>query len=128
MRELIHCQGKSAPKYFIRCKGPLIIYDDLKNGWISLEKEEKIQEEFQLELNEILKANLDYKLEDQISAIKNIKKLHNGWEKVKFYNDYAGMVSKADYKAIHREGLKILTSKQMLQRLALAQVKTVNAS
>ena len=78
MRELIHCQGKSAPKYFIRCEGPLIIYDDLKNGWISLEKEEKIQEEFQLELNEILKANLDYKLEDQISAIKNIKKLHNG--------------------------------------------------
>ena len=67
-------------------------------------------------------------LEDQISAIKNIKKLHNGWEKVKFYNDYAGMVSKADYKAIHREGLKILTSKQMLQRLALAQVNTVNAS
>ena len=41
MRELIHCQGKSTPKYFIRCKGPLIIYDDLKNGWISLEKEEK---------------------------------------------------------------------------------------
>ena len=38
------------------------------------------------------------------------------------------MVSKADYKAIHREGLKILTSKQMLQRLALAQVNTVNAS
>ena len=27
---------KNAPKYFVRFKGPLIIYNDIKNGRISL--------------------------------------------------------------------------------------------
>ena len=38
--------SKSAPKYFVRFKGPLFVYNDIKNGRISLQKEEKIQEEF----------------------------------------------------------------------------------
>ena len=37
---------KSAPKYFVHFKGPLIIYNNIKNGRLSLQKEEKIQEEF----------------------------------------------------------------------------------
>ena len=41
---------------------------------MSLEKAEAIQEDFQLELNEILKENLDYKSEDQIRATKYILK------------------------------------------------------
>ena len=53
-------KGKTAQKYVICFKGPLTIYNNLKNGRITLRKEEKIQEEFQLELNEILKRNLDY--------------------------------------------------------------------
>ena len=64
--------GKSAPKYFVRFKVPLIIYNDIKNGRVSLQKEEKFQEDFQLELNEILKENPNYKSKDQVSAIKNI--------------------------------------------------------
>ena len=52
---------KRAPKYFIRFKSPLIIYNDIRNGRTTLQKEEKVQEEFQLELNEILKGNPDYK-------------------------------------------------------------------
>ena len=38
------------------------------------------------------------------------------------------MVSEAKYKSIHGEGIKILTPKQMLQRLpiAIAQVKEGN--
>ena len=46
------------------------------------------------------------------------------------YNDYAKITSEAKYKAKYGEGLKILTSKQMLQRLpiALAQVKAGNNS
>ena len=45
------------------------------------------------------------------------------------YN-YLTIVSKANFKAKHGAWLKILTPKQMLQRLpiTLAQVKTVNAS
>ena len=40
------------------------------------------------------------------------------------------MVYERKYKSVHGEGLKILTSKQMLQRLpiALAQVKVGNTS
>ena len=54
-------------------------------------------------------------------------------EAVKFYNDYSLMMSEAKTKATKankRNGLKILTPKQMLQRLpiALAQVKAGNNS
>ena len=54
--------GKSVPKYFVRFKGPLIMYNDIKNGWISLQKEKKIQEEFQSELKEILKQSPNQKI------------------------------------------------------------------
>ena len=60
----------------------LIIYNDIKNGRISLQKEENIQEEFSSKLNEILKGNLNYKSKDQINTIKNIKKLYDGPGKV----------------------------------------------
>ena len=41
----------------------------------------KIQEEFQSELNEILKGNPNYNSKDQLNTIKNIKKLYDGREK-----------------------------------------------
>ena len=46
------------------------------------------------------------------------------------FDDYSRIVSEAKYKAKYGEGLKILTPKQMLQRLpiALAQVKARNIS
>ena len=34
--------SKGAPKYFACFKGPLIIYNDIKKDWISLQKEEKV--------------------------------------------------------------------------------------
>ena len=44
---------------------------------------------------------------------------------INFYRDYSILLSEAKYKAKHGKGLKILTPKQMLQRLpiAVAQVK-----
>ena len=49
---------------------------------------------------------------------------------IKFHNDYYSMMSGAKYRATKGTGLKILTPKQMLQRLpiALAQVKAGNNS
>ena len=49
---------------------------------------------------------------------------------IKLFNDYAKIRSKAKYRTEQRTGLKILTPKQMLQRLpiALAQVKAGNNS
>ena len=57
-----------------------------------------------------------------------------GNEAIKFYDDYSLMMSEAKTKAKENEtkgtGLKILTSKQILQRLpiALAQMKAGNHS
>ena len=51
-------------------------------------------------------------------------------EAIKFFDDYSSVVSEAKSKATKGAGLKILTPKQMLQRLpiALAQVKAGNNS
>ena len=51
-------------------------------------------------------------------------------EAIKFYDDYSLIMSEAKYRATSGKGLKILTPKQMLQRLpiALAQVKAGNNS
>ena len=79
-----------------------------------------------MELNEITRGNPKKKSEDQTKAIGNIKNFYKSREKViKLYTDYAKITSEAKYKTKHGTGLKILTLKQMLQRLpiALAQVK-----
>ena len=46
------------------------------------------------------------------------------------FDDYSRIVSEAKYKTKYGEGLKILSSKQMLQRLplSLAQVEAGNTS
>ena len=51
-------------------------------------------------------------------------------EALKFFDDYSSMVSEAKLKATKGIGLKILTPKQLFQRLpiALAQVKAGNNS
>ena len=38
--------SKSAQKYFVEFKGPLVIYNDINDSRISLQKEDRIQEEF----------------------------------------------------------------------------------
>ena len=46
------------------------------------------------------------------------------------FDDYSGIVSEGKYKTKYGEGLKILTPKQIVQRLpiALAQLKAGNTS
>ena len=67
--------------------------------------------------------------------IKNLETFYNSREKViNFFRDYIEMLFDANYDSKNSEtkgkGLKILTPKQMLQRLpiALAQVKAGNNS
>ena len=63
--------------------------------------------------------------------MKNIKTLYGSREKViKLFDDYSRILSEAKYKTKYGQSLKILTPKQMLQRLpiALAQVKADNTS
>ena len=62
-------------------------------------------------------------------TINNIKTLYESREKViKLFDDYSRIVSEAKYKTKYGECLKILTPKQMLQRLpiAFAQEKAEN--
>ena len=72
---------------------------------------------------------------EQKEVINNLEKFYNSREEViNFFRDYIEMLSDANYDARKNEtegkGLKILTPKQMLQRLptALAQVKAGNNS
>ena len=72
---------------------------------------------------------------EQEKVINNLKKFDiSRGEVINFFRDYIEILSDANYKAKQNEtketGLKILTPKQMLQRLpiALAQVKTGNNS
>ena len=61
----------------------------------------------------------------------NIEILYQARNKaIEFYDDYSLMMSEAKVKVTKRTGLKILSSKQILQRLpiALAQVKAGNNS
>ena len=67
--------------------------------------------------------------------INNLEKFYNSREEViNFFRDYIEMLSNANYDAKQNEtsgtGLKVLTPKQVLQRLpiALAQVKAGNNS
>ena len=71
----------------------------------------------------------------QKETINNIEKFYKSREEViNFYRDYIEILSDANYDAKENKtkgkGLKILTPKQMLQRLpiALAQVKAGNNS
>ena len=59
--------------------------------------------------------------------MNNVKKLYKSREKViKLFDDYSRIISEAKYKTKY-QGLKILTPKQMLQKLTidLAQVKVI---
>ena len=107
------------------------IYNEIKNGNISIEKIEEDQQQFKSKLNEVTTGSPKDQSKDQLDTPKNIKNLYNTRDKViKLYNDYAKIISEAIFKAKQGAGCKILTPKQMLQRLpvALTQVKAGNNS
>ena len=117
---------------------------------MKLEETKKLQNVFKSNLTKI--SRVINKSEEQKMALENIKLLYESREAViKLFNDYSSIVSEAKYKTIHGKGipsmlahvakvsnrkvsdhsnLKILSPKQMLQRLpiALAQVTAGNTS
>ena len=96
------------------------IYNEIKNGNISIEKIEESQKQFKSKLNEITTGNPKHKSKDQLDTIKNIKNVYNSRYKIfKLHNDYAKIMSKAMYQTKQGTGLEILTPKQMLQGLPI---------
>ena len=88
----------------------------IKEDYITPKNAGKKHTEFKSDINEILKGRKQ--LEQQKSAVKNIKTLYQSWKIfIKLFNDYFRIASEAKYKAKFGEGLKILTLKEMRQKL-----------
>ena len=98
-------------------------------------KQRKSKNILKKDLNEITSGNPKHKCEKQSYTIKNVRNLYDQRQKIiDLLNDNAKIrsvvISKAKQNKTEGTGLKILTPKQMLQRLpiALAQVKMGNNS
>ena len=125
-----------APINVISFWSPFNTYESIKNGNVSTRKAKENQEQFKSNLNEIARGNPRPKSKYQLDTIKNIRSFYEWREEIlKLYNDYAKIKCEAAYGArilndIYGQGFKIITLKQMPQRLpiALAQVKVGNSS
>ena len=111
------------------------LFQKIENGDIPLKKADKEQDLLISDLGTISSGNSKYKEKHQLDVIKNVRNLHNSRQKIiNLLIDNAKIRSEAIYKAKQNKkigtGIKILTPKQMLQRLpiALAQVKAGNNS
>ena len=96
----------------------------IRNGKTDLADVKNNQKQFKRFL--LGKVKKGKKSKQQKSALYNIEMLYKSRSKaIKFYDDYSLIMSEAKVKATKGTGLKILTPKQMLQRLQidLAQVK-----
>ena len=108
------------------------LFNAIKNSQIKFSEVKNKQNEF---LNKLSNIKIGKKTLEQKEVINNLEKFYNSREEViNFFRDYIEMLSDANYNAKQNEtkgtGLKILTPKQMLQRLpiALVQVKAGNNS
>ena len=86
-------------------------------------------------LNKLTNIKIGRKTPEHEKIINNLERFYlSRQEAINFFRDYTEMLSDANYRAKQNEikgkGLKILTPKQILQRLpiALAQVKAGNNS
>ena len=112
-------------------KGPLHIYESIHNGSITLEDVEKDQIKLKSELGLIRQGNPKNRSEEPNNVINNVTNLYQLREKVvEMFNNYAKNMSRNIYESKQGTGPRILTHKQMLERLpiALAQIKSGNNS
>ena len=117
---------------FYEYKDSKELFNVIKNNQIKFSEVKNKQNEF---LNKLSNIKIGKKTIEQKETINNLEKFYLSREEViNFFRDYIEMLSDANYDAKQNEtegkGLKILTPKQMLQRLAiaLAQVKAGNNS
>ena len=108
------------------------LFNAIKNFQIKFSEAKNKQDEF---LNKLNNIKIGKKTIEQKKTISNLIKFYNSREEIiSFFTDYAKMLSDVNYNSKHSKtkgkALKILTHKQILQRLpiALAQVKAGNNS
>ena len=108
------------------------LFDAIRSSRIKFSDALNKQNEFLNKLNDVKIGKKNLQQKEVIDNVENFYKSRE--ETINFFRDYVEMLSDANYNAKQNEtegkGLKILTSKQMLQRLsiALAQVKAGNNS
>ena len=107
---------------------PLTLLKKIRDSKITLERAKELQEDLNNKKKPKRKQNWGARKNSKFNSLFNGRN-----EAIKFYDDYYSMILEAKKKAAEEQegkGLKILTPKQMLQRLpiALAQVKAGNNS
>ena len=124
--------GPTKDVSFYEYKDSKELFNAIKNNQIKFSEVKNKQNEF---LNKLSNIKIGKKTIEQKETINNLEKFYKSREEViNFFRDYIEMLSDANYKSKQNEtegtGLKILTPKQMIQRLpiALAQVKAGNNS
>ena len=117
---------------FYEYKDSKELFNAIRSSRIKFAETVNKQNEF---LNKLSSIKICKKTLEQKEVINNLEKFYNSREEVmNFFREYIEMLSDASYNAKQNEtkgkGLKILTPKQMIQRLpiALAQVKAGNNS
>ena len=91
----------------------------------------KVKKSFKLDLGHIKQGLAYRKSPKQLNTIEEIKNLYESREKVvQLFNNYSKNLSKSIYESKQGTKHKILTPKQMLQKLSitLAQIKAGNNS
>ena len=121
-----------AQKSFIKLKGPFNTFKGIRDGDKTLQEKEEDQKKLKLSLGELTLGNPKYKWKHQLDTIENVQSIYDSRQKViDLSNDNAKIRPEIMHNS--KQGgtrLKILTPKQMLQRLLidLAQVKAGNNS
>ena len=112
---IYYFKDNTARKRFDGFNNGIELFGKIKSFEMNPEEAKKLHV-FKLNLNEISKER--YKPKEQIRALENIKLLYESRKAViKLFNGYSSIVSEAKNKLIHRECLKILTPKQILQKI-----------
>ena len=108
------------------------LFNAIKSSQIKFSEARNKQNEFLNKLNEV---KMGKKTKEKKEVINNLKTFYNSREEIiNFFRDYTEMLSEANYNMRQNKTKgterKMLTPKQMLQRLpiALAQVKAGNNS
>ena len=122
------CKGNTPDLNFDEFDNAFDIIDKVRDGKIDLADVKHNQEKFKSYLGEIKKRRTSKPQKNTLYNIEMLYKTRN--EAIKFYDDNSLIMSEAKYRATKGKELKMLTPKQMVQRLpiALAQVKTDNNS
>ena len=132
-KELLYkYKDNSSDVDFSEYYGAVDLINKMKNGEVSLREAANNQHEVKSKLGEIKKGNPKRKSKTNLDAIKNGDKFYDSRQAaINFLIEYTERVSETKSRVKQEgTGLKILTPKQMLQRLliALAQIKAGNNS